>query len=103
MASKIYKVNEPIEVLYQALNCSTGVQIDMSVYDASHTYIGEDPIVLSEFGTTGRYYGSFTPDTEGDWTVMLQQSNGDGKKSESFSVGTYDLQDIGKKVDAQIG
>ncbi len=103
MANKIYKVNEPIEVLYQAVDCRTGVTIVMFVYNASHAYIGGSPVVLNEFGTTGRYYKSFVPNTEGNWTVMFQEANGDGKKSQSFSVGTYNLQEIGIKVEAQIG
>ncbi len=103
MSSRVHKINVPIKVLYQAVDCRTGVLIVMLVYDIFNNYIGGNPIALTEIGTTGRYYGYFIPNQIGDWTVMVEQSNGDGKKSESFSVGKYDLQEIGKMTEAQTG
>ena len=100
MAQKNFKVNEPIEVLYQALNAKTAATVQMEVYDESHAKVLGGPTQLTELGTTGRYYGSFTPIAEGSWSVQLQESDGSGKVAKTFSVGANNLQDVGAKADA---
>ncbi len=100
MAQKSYKVNEAIEIVYQTLNSATGKTINMEVYDESHTLVAGGPTVLTELGTTGRYYGPFTPDAVGEWSVQIEESDGTGKVTKAFSVGTYNLVDVGSQADA---
>lgn len=99
MAQKSFKVGEAVEVVYQAQNAATGVVINMEVYDETHTIVAGGPTVLTELGASGRYYASFVPDIEGEWSVQIEQVDGIGKATKSFSVGARNIQDIGAKVD----
>lgn len=99
MAQKSYKVGAALEVVYQALNAATGKTINMEVYDEAHVIVAGGPTVLTELGASGRYYGAFTPDAEGEWSIQIQESDGTGKIVKAFSVGTHHLQDVGAKVD----
>ncbi len=100
MSQKNYKVNEAIEIVYQTTNGATGKTVNMEVYDEGHVLVGGGPIVLTELGVTGRYYGPFTPDAVGEWSVQVQESDGSGKATRAFSVGAYDLDDVGGQADA---
>ncbi len=100
MAQQSYKVNEAIEIVYQTLNSAAGKTVNMEVYDETHALVVGGPIVLTELGTTGRYYGPFTPDAAGEWSVQIQESDGTGKVTKSFSVGAYNLVDVGSQADA---
>lgn len=99
MAQKSYKVGEAIEVVYQALNAKSAAIVHMEVYDETHILIIGGPTVLTELGASGRYYGSFIPDVEGNWTVEIQESDGTGKVVKAFSVGTKNISDVGATVD----
>jgi len=99
MAQKSYKVGSAIEVVYQTLNAATGKTVNMEVYDETHTLVAGGPIVLTELGASGRYYGTFTPDAAGEWSVQIEEADGTGKVVKAFSVGTHHLQDVGAKVD----
>lgn len=100
MAQKSYKVNEAIEVVYQAPNAATGITVNMEIYDEVHALVAGGPIVLTELGATGRYYGPFTPDTVGEWSVQIEVSDGTGKVTKAYSVGSHHLQDVGVQADA---
>jgi len=100
MAQKNYKVNEAIEVVYQAAGAKTGLTINMEVFDETHTIVAGGPTVLTEFGATGRYYGSFTPDAVGDWTAQVEETGGKGKVVKHYSVGSYNLEDVGAITDS---
>lgn len=99
MAQKSYKVNEAVEVVYQALNSQTGITINMEVYDETHIIVVGGPVALTELGTSGRYYGNFTPDAEGEWSVQVEQSDGTGKVTKAFSVGAHNIGGIGAIID----
>ncbi len=99
MAQKNYKVGAAIEVVYQAQNAASGVVVNMVVYDAAHVIVTGGPTVLTELGSSGRYYGTFTPDVEGEWSVQIEQAGGIGKTTKAFSVGIRNIQDIGAKVE----
>ncbi len=99
MADKAYKVGEAIEVVYQAGNAKTGATVNMEVYDEAHIIVEGGPIVLTELGASGRYYGPFVPDAEGEWSVQIQESDGTGKVTKAFSVGSHNVKDIGASVD----
>jgi len=98
MGKKDYRVGEGIEVVYQAQNAATEVVVNMEVYDETHTIVAGGPIVLVELGTSGRYYGTFTPDEAGEWSVQIEQAGGVGKATKSFSVGGHNIHEIGAKV-----
>ena len=56
MAQGIYKINESVEVTYQARNVSTGRTINMDIYDEAHALDAGKSTTMTEIGTTGRYY-----------------------------------------------
>ena len=98
MAQKNYKVGEAIEVVYQAQNAESGITVNMEVFDETHTIVAGDPIVLTELGASGRYYGMFIPDESGEWSVQIEKSDGSGKTTKAFSVGGHNVHDIGATV-----
>lgn len=100
----IYKVNNPIITSYQARNAKSGETIVMSVFDETQSFDASKSLsAMAELGTTGRYYGTWTPDATGDWTVLMHEPNGRGPAIKSYVVGTYDADTIGTSVEAVSG
>ena len=97
MADKSYKLNEPIDVVYQASGAHTAITVTMSVYDEVGVLDAGQSGAMVEIGATGRYKKSFTPDAEGLWIVQVGDTNG-GKAVKSFSVGTTNIAEIGATV-----
>ena len=98
MAQKNYKVGEAIEVIYQAQNAASEVVINMEVLDETKTVVAGGPIVMTELGSSGRYYASFVPDEVGEWSIQIEQEGGVGKTAKAFSVGGHNVHDIGAQV-----
>lgn len=95
MADKLYKVNEAIEIGYQAPNKETGLTIITEIYLPNKSKDSNYPnVTLDEVGTTGTYRGSFTPNQEGTWQVITYKDGGDGQVTKSYSVGAKNIQDI---------
>ena len=99
MAEKNFKIDESIEVQYQAGNGESGLTINMKVVKPDKTFVAGDPVVLTEVGNSGRYWSSFVPDSEGEWSVQVEQANGTGKVTKAFSVGIYHVEDLGASLD----
>lgn len=96
MGLRNYKANEAIRVVYQAKGVGSGLTVTMQPYDETDAVFGT-PISMTEFLSTGRYYGTFTPDANGDWSVQITDSNG-GEAVKHFSVGDYNIQQIGANL-----
>ena len=95
------KINKAIEVTYQAAGVATGlVDVTMVIYDEGHALDAIDfpDVVMTEIGATGRYYGSFTPDAEGKWTVMIDSITAPGKVVKKYDVGSSDIDSVGADV-----
>ena len=99
MAQKNFKVGEAIEVIYQAQNAESAVIINMEVLDETHTIVAGGPTVMTELGSSGRYYANFIPDEAGEWSVQIEKSDGSGKITKAFSIGGSNVHDIGVKVE----
>jgi hypothetical protein len=97
MAARNYKVDDPIKVYYQAQGNQSGLTVDMIVFDEGEVEDVAQATTMTELGTTGRYSALFTPDAEGDWSVQISDSAG-GEAVKQFSVGTYNIQEIGAKL-----
>lgn len=86
----MYVVNQELVVVYQALNAESGLGTDLKydVYDETHTLDPEKSgTTMTEMGTTGRYYATFTPDVVGVWTVQIEKiSDSKGKTTARFDV-----------------
>lgn len=102
MADGIYKNGVAIEVSYQAVNSATGKTVTMDVYDASHALdAGKSIAAMTEVGSTGRYYASFTPDTEGNWIVLMENTtDSNGKVIKAFAVVAHNIDSLGDDIAA---
>jgi hypothetical protein len=97
MALLNYKVNDPIQVIFQAAGAATGIVVTLNVYDEAGILDVVQSGVMAEIGTTGRYKKSFTPDANGEWSVQIADANG-GKAVASYSVGNYNVDTVGALV-----
>jgi len=50
---------------------------------------------MTEIDATGRYKGSFTPDAEGKWRVMIDSVTKSGKIVKDFDVVAYNIDAVG--------
>jgi hypothetical protein len=93
-----YKVNKAIEVTYQAAGAANGlVDVTMVIFDETHTDIAAN-VTMTEIGSTGRYYGSFTPDAEGEWQVHINSVATPGKVIKQFTVVAHDVDSVGDDI-----
>ena len=102
MAIKNYAVDEVIQVTYQPDKASSGETVTMEIFDetGAKDLINFNDVTLVEILNTGRYAGSFTPDAQGEWVIMISYGSGKGKQVKQYSVGGYNLDDVGIKVAA---
>ena len=100
MAQGEYKVDQEIEVTYQALNSQTGIVITMEIYDEAHAKdaVNFPDVVMTEIEASGRYFGKFTPDAEGRWTIIISDENAAGKVVKQYAVVGHDIDSIGDTV-----
>ena len=99
----MYKSGVPIVVVYQANNSATGKTIAMDVYDETYAKdAGKSVVAMTEMGTTGRYYASFTPDAEGEWVAMMYDSEppAKGHAVKAFRVVGHDIDSVGDTIEA---
>jgi hypothetical protein len=93
------KVNVEVEVSYQAVGAQSGLSdVQMDVYDEGHAIDATKSGVMTEIGSTGRYYKTFTPDAEGEWTVMIDSVTAPGKVVKHYSVKGHDVNSVGDAV-----
>lgn len=98
-----FKLNEIIEVTYQAAKITSGLtDVTMIIYDETHALDGTNfpDVVMTEIGTTGRYYGSFTPDTEGIWTILIDSVTKKGPVVKQYAIVGHNIDTIGDAVEA---
>lgn len=97
----LYKTGKAIELVYQATKSQTGLtDVTMVIYDESHALDGVNfpDVVMTELGSTGRYYGSFTPDAVGHWTVLVDSATKSGPVVKAFEVGSADAETISSDI-----
>jgi len=103
MAQGIYKISEVIEVTYQATKSTTGLtDVTMEIYDETRAKDGVNfpDVTMTEIGSTGRYYGTFTPDAEGIWRVMIDSATKSGKVVKDFAVTAHNIDSVGDALAA---
>lgn len=97
------KVNNAIEVTYQASESQVGLtDVTMVIYDETHALDGTNfpDVTMVEIGSTGRYYGSFTPDVVGNWTILIDSATKPGKVMKKYRVGSHDENSVGALIEA---
>jgi hypothetical protein len=103
MAEKNFMIGESIEVTYQAGNGESGLVINMQVVKPDKTFVPGGPVALTEIANSGRYYGSFVPSIEGEWSVQAERADGTGKMTKAFSVGTSNVKHIATTLELVAG
>ena len=101
MAEKLYKVNEAIELGYQAPNKQSGLSgVVAEIYLPNKEKDSSFPdVTLVEVGNSGTYRGEFTPDQQGTWQVIMHKDDGDGQVTKNYSVGGYNVHSVGEAID----
>lgn len=101
MALKNYPVNEIINVEYSTSSFKSGETVIMEIFDEAFVkdVIDFPDVPMVERADAPIYDGSFTPDEQGEWLVLCSYSNGKGKVIKKFSVGGYNLDSVGQKID----
>lgn len=94
------KVNKAIEVTYQAAGSTTGLDdVKMEVYDEGHALdVAKGVAAMTEIGSTGRYYATFTPDAEGEWQVHIDSVTTSGKVVKHYTIVAHDVDSVGDAV-----
>lgn len=102
MSESLYKVGEPIKVVYQAPNAESGLTtVKMEILDELSAPSSDFPdVMLTEIGNSGRYEGSFEPDAVGDWAILVEKAPGLGEVVKHYPVGPHNITSIGGKIDA---
>ena len=104
MAEKVFKINEEIEIVYQAPNKESGLTgltaVEARIYLPDDTEDSNFPLQdLVEIGGSGIYKGKFTPDQQGEWKVTIYKSaDGDGQVVKRYSVGAHNVHSVGDAV-----
>lgn len=99
----IHKINTPWEKTYQATKSTSGLtDVKMEIYDQTRAkdIVNFPDVIMTEIGSTGRYYGSFTPDEEGRWRVMIDSATKSGKVVVDIFVTAHDIDSIGDAIAA---
>jgi len=97
------KVGNPVDVTYQAVKLTTGLSdVVMKIYDETRALDGVNfpDVTMTEIGATGRYYGSFTPDAVGVWTVIVDSATKSGPVVQTFIVTANDIDSIATAIAA---
>ena len=102
MADGKHKNGVAITVTYQAANEATGKTVTMDIYDEAHLLDAPKSVAaMTEIVATGRYYATFTPDAEGDWTaVMKNTTDSNGAVIKFYPVGGHNIDGIGDDIAA---
>ena len=99
----LFKNGEVIDVTYQATKITTGlIDVTMKIYDETRALDGVNfpDVTMTEIGATGRYYGSFTPDAEGVWTVLINSVTKPGEVVKTFMVTAHNIDSVGDAIAA---
>lgn len=95
-----FKLGEPVPIVYQAPNAESGLaNITAEIVLPNGTKDSNFPdVVLTEVLNTGSYKGSFTPDQQGEWIVIIHKADGNGKVIKRYSVGAHNVHTVGEGV-----
>jgi hypothetical protein len=100
MAEKNFKVDEEIKIVYQAPNKQSGLTITAETIlpgDIKDSYFPDQ--VLIEVLGKGIYTGTFTPNTTGEWQIVVHKPGDEGQVVKRYSVGGHNVDSVGNKAD----
>lgn len=94
----IAKVGSVVDVTYQATKEETGLtDVTLKINDETRSpdTVNYPDVILTEIGTTGRYYGSFIPDAVGAWTYTVDSVAKKGPLTRTVIVTNHDIDSLG--------
>lgn len=104
MAQKNLLVGEAIELGYQAPNKQSGLSggnapiAEIYLPGTKEKDSNYPDVELIEVENTGTYRGEFTPDSQGEWQVIMHKADGDGQTTKKYSVGAHNVHSVGEGV-----
>lgn len=101
MGKKDYAVGVAIHVEYNTDGFKSGETVIMEIFDETlaKDLVNFPDVTMAERAAVPIYDGLFTPDVQGEWLVLCSYGSGKGKRIKKFSVGGYNLDSVGQKVD----
>jgi hypothetical protein len=101
MGKKDYAIDEAINVEYSTDKFQSGKTVTMEIFDETFAKdaVNFPDVTMAERTDAPIYDGSFTPDTQGDWLVLCSYDGGKGKRIKKYSVGGYNLDSVGQKIE----
>jgi hypothetical protein len=99
----IAKIGESVDITYQATKQTSGLtDVTMVIYDETRALDGVNfpDVTMTEIGSTGIYYGSFTPDAVGVWTVIANSPTKQGQVVQTVIVTNNDIDSIADAIAA---
>ena len=99
----IAEIGKSVDITYHSQKHTSGLtDVTAQIYDESRALdpVNFPDVVLIEIGTTGIYYGSFTPDAAGIWTVQVDSATKSDPAEFTIQVGNYDLDSLGSTLDS---
>ena len=103
---KSFKQGEAVPIVYQAPNAESGlsgVVAEIILPAGVKDLVNFPDVTLTEVLTTGSYQGSFTPNAQGEWIVLIHRADGNGKVIKRYSVGSHNIHTVGENVNAAGG
>lgn len=100
MAEKMYKIDEPIKIVYQAPNKETDLTITAEIIlpgDIKNDSNFPDIILVEVLGK-GVYTGTFAPDQEGEWEAIIHKPGDEGQVVKRYSVGAHNVHSVGAAI-----
>ena len=106
MAAGNYKNGVAIGLVYQAAALLSNAIPEAIVYDegdaldtAKSTSLTSSLLAGELSGLAlGSYRGTWTPDAEGIWTVIIEDKNNAGQVSKTYNVAGHDMDSVGDAV-----
>lgn len=101
MAQGDHKINEIIEVTYQAAGSTIELtDVTMEIFDetGAQDTANFPNVIMVEISGTGRYKGPFTPDAEGKWRVMINSATKEGKIVKDFDIVAHNVDSVGDAI-----
>lgn len=89
MGDRVYKINEPVLVIFQSLGGETGIT-DLQIIVTDPQGNDSSPVVMTE-NSGAIYEAEFTPDELGRWWVkVISYNSPDNSQKESYFIGNQE-------------
>jgi len=101
MKGALYEINDPIRYIIRCYGDAATANPSVDVLDVGDVIVATHTVGvgLTRIGLSRMFTGSFTPTTEGIWSLHHTDAHG-GDTVKSYSIGLKGIQSIAIQVDA---